>query len=233
MVKGTRVTLTAKEAGSPQGKTLLNVILSMIHDGDISLAEIVKLHDFLVGCPIPMNAVAFLRPKTRAIISDDRVDAAEAYDLKRAFIRVVTKEVRGVIETHLEAIGAPPKSRDRAPAWHQDPATERQIQYIVDLGGTVTFPLTKGQASVLIDELLERRPPTPRQIMVLRFFDRMDLANSGKDQVSEWIDTLFGGLSPAERAWERFKRETKHDPLSSDAECVPIGAYRQYMPATT
>jgi len=226
--KPKRVRLTAKQAASPEGRQLLNLILSTIHDGEIELSEIVKLHAFLIHAPASMNAVSFLRCKTRAIIFDDRIDPAEAYDLKCAFLRVVTKEVCGVIETHLEDIGAPPRQK-REPAWKRHPATERQIAYIIDLGGTPTAEMTKGQASELIEQLLERRPPTPRQIMVLRFFDRLDIMNAGKDVVSWWIDQAFAGVSPAERAWERFKRESGHDLNSLGPEVVPIGEYRKYL----
>jgi hypothetical protein len=89
--------------------------------------------------------------------------------------------------------------------------------------------MTKGDASRLIEELLERRPPTPRQMMLLRFFDRLDLARATKDDVSEWIDHLYSSDSRLERAWDRFKRLTDHDPRGQDPSIVPVGAFREYV----
>src|SRR5690606_32273112 len=97
------------------------------------------------------------------------------------------------------------------------------------LGGTVTPRMTKGDASVLIDQLLERRPPTPRQRMLLRFFNRLDLERRTKDEVSVWIDEIFCGDHRNEQAWERFKRETNHDPFGQDPAVVPIGACSRYL----
>lgn len=208
----------------------MEMILDICHDGELEISEIEDLHIFLRRDKSDIPAVPFLRSITRDIVADGIVDDAEAYRLKKAFERVVPKDIRGVVSTHLEGIGLPSSfSAAKRPSWHDDPATERQIEYICNLGGQVRSGMTKGEASELIDQLLTARPPSARQIMVLRFFDRMDLSSKSKDEVCEWIDYHYGSCEEYERAWERFKRETGHDPRSLDAENVPIGAYRQYM----
>ncbi len=185
---------------------------------------------FLRGSAASIAAISFLRAITREIVADGSVDASEAYRLKEAFVRVVPKEIRGIVSTHLESIGLPAFDPDEAqPAWTRDEATAKQIAYIVNLGGTVSPSMTRGEASGLIDALLERRPPTPRQMMVLRFFDQLQLANSTKDEVSEWLDALYAQDGRYEHAWERFKRETNHDPFGTDPKVVPVGAYRKYL----
>src|SRR5690554_5467487 len=52
--------------------------------------------------------------------------------------------------------------------WRRDPATEKQLDYIVSLGGKVPKGhLSKGEASAIIDGLL---PPDDQDLAVLRFF---------------------------------------------------------------
>lgn len=230
MAKGIRITLTSKEVESPTGKRLIDLLLSMCHDGELELSEVAELHAFLLRDQSGIAAVEFLRALTREVLADGAITRAEAHRLKLAFERVVPKEVRGIISTHLETIGAPRAVRSTVSStWELDPATSRQIEYIIDLGGTVTSGMTKGEASNLIEDLLERRPPTPRQRMLLRFFDRLDLAQAGKDEVSAWVDHLFMQDERHERAWERFKMDTRHDPTCQDPTVVPVGAYWKYM----
>jgi hypothetical protein len=228
MGKRTRITLTKAECESPTGKRLIDLILSMCHDGCLSISEVDELHIFLRNDASAIAAIPYLRAITREAVADGAINDAEAYALKLAFERVVPKEARGIISTHLESIGLPAvREYEAQAAWTEDEATHRQIAYIVDLGGTVTPGLTKGQASELIEQLLERRPPTPRQRMLLRFFNRLDLLQVTKDDVSLWIDQLYASDERLERAWDRFKRETNHDPCDQDASIVPIGAFKK------
>ncbi len=236
MAKGTRITMTKSQAESPSGRALIELILAMCHDGTLSISEVEDLHIFLRTEAADIPAFVFLRAVTRDIVADGRIDETEAYCLKKAFERVVPKEVRGVVSTHLDAIGVPTMEEDEAePRWTRDPATARQIDYIIALGGVVTQGMTKGEASHVIDALLDRRPPTPRQVMLLRFFDRVELQSSDKDTVSIWIDEVFALNLDHEQAWNRFKRETNHDPFGQDPSVVPIGAYTAYLrrPAAT
>ncbi len=89
--------------------------------------------------------------------------------------------------------------------------------------------MTKGEASDLIESLLNRVLPTPRQVMLARFFDRADLISRTKIEVALWIDELFVQSPAMEASWERFKRESVFDPFSMDPSVVPIGAYRNYL----
>lgn len=230
VAKRTRITLTKSESDSATGKQLLNQIFAMCHDGQLDLIEVEELHIFLRRDTSTIAAIAFLRAITREIVADGAIDDSEAYRLKRAFERVVPKDVRGIVATHLEDIGLPANDEEEAaPAWTHHEATAKQIEYIRNLGGTVLPKMTKGQASRLIDELLERRPATPRQVMLLRFFGRTDVAQSSKDEAGEWIDIFYASDERHERAWERFKRETNHDPFELDPSVVPIGACKDYL----
>ncbi len=229
MAQRTRVTLTKAQAESPTGRALIQAILDMCHDGELTMEEIEHFHISLRTADDTIPAVQVLRALTRAVVADGIIDPVEAYDLKCHFERVLPKEIRGIVTTHLESIGAPPRAERKQDDWRSDPATIRQIEYIIALGGSTAAGMSKGQASDLIEELLLARPPTPRQMMLIRFFDRLDLARSTKEQVSLWIDQVFIHQPSHERAWDRFKIETGRDPASLDYELVPIGAYRQYL----
>lgn len=230
MAKGTRITMTNSQAESPSGRALIDLILAMCHDGMLSISEVEGLHIFLRREAADIPAFLFLRALTRDIVADGWIDDTEAYHLKKAFERVVPKEVRGVVSTHLDDIGVPTMAEDEAePRWTRDPATARQIDYIIALGGQVEEGMTKGEASKMIDALLDRRPPTPRQVMLLRFFDRVDLQSSDKESVSIWIDEVFARNLEYEQAWARFKRDSNHDPNGQDPTVVPIGAYVEYI----
>ncbi len=230
MAKGTRITLTKSEAETATGARLLDLILDMCHDGQLDFREIETLHAVLCHDTSRIAAIQYLRTITAAAVEDGAIDDMEAYRLKLAFQRVVPKQIRGIVSTHLEGIGLPANDDyDTEPAWVHDDATVRQLEYIAALGGTASPKMTKGEAAELIDQLLERRPPTGRQLMVLRFFDRLDLANATRDDVSLWLDTLYGSDGRYERAWERFKRATNHDPYGRDPKIVPVGAFREFM----
>jgi hypothetical protein len=222
--------MTVKQSETPIGRRLLHYILDMCHDGELILKEVDEFYQFLRYDSSDIPAIPWLRAIVREIILDGEISEPEAVRLKRAFMRIVPKEIRGVIATHLEQLGIPAVDDDAEPAgWHNDDATAKQIEYILALGGQVSEGMTKGQAGRLIDALLERRPVTPRQQMLLRFFDRLDLSSSTKDEVMEWIDHFFFEDLNREIAWRRFKQETGMTADEIDPEVVPVGAFVQYM----
>jgi len=223
--------MTEQQGQTISGKRLLNIIVDICQDERIELSEVKELHHFLAADRSGMIAIQQLHVLTSEAIADDEIDEVDAYRLKTAFVKLAPPSVRGVIETHLESIGYPFWSDDdlEEPAWKRHPATKKQLDFIRNLGGYAPDHATKGEAAMAIDVLLNDRPVTPRQMMLLRFFDHLELAASSKDEVSEWIDNFYGSDDRYERAWDRFKRHTNHDPYSQDPSVVPIGAYKQYL----
>lgn len=235
MASGVRVTLTQRQAATAYGQRLVHTILAMSHDGNLSLEEVAGLTAVLRDGPADMNAVPFLRAICRDILADNEFDDMEAYRLRRAMERVVPKAVRMKVSELLSGLGLP-SDEDEGPfggarAWRNDPATARQLDYIRNLGGCADAEMKKGEAARLIDALLQRRPPTPRQVMVMRFFDRLDLASKTKEEISAWIDDLYAQHESFERAWDIFKLEIGDDRTIQDPTIVPLGAYRKYIKA--
>jgi len=110
-------------------------------------------------------------------------------------------------------------------------ATEKQLAFIRELGGRPAPHISKRSASELIDFLLwqEDLQPTPRQIMILRFWDRMDLATGPRGRITEWLEAFYRDDPRRKLAWERFKAETGHGASGQDPSCVPIGAGDAYL----
>jgi hypothetical protein len=111
--------------------------------------------------------------------------------------------------------------------WNQ--ATSNQLKYIRDLGGNPPEGITKDDASELIQQLLARNGPTPRQMMILRFWGRMEMAESSKDEVSEWMSQFYTEDPRRKLAWEKFKIENGDDGLQRDPSWVPVGIGGTYL----
>ena len=78
----------------------------MCYDGRLDISEVDELHAFWHDTSA-IAAIPYLRAITREAVADRAVNDVEAYALKLAFERVVPKEARGIISTHLENIGLP------------------------------------------------------------------------------------------------------------------------------
>jgi len=221
--------MTKAQCDSPEGLRLLNLIVDICHDGEVSNDELMELHAFLTSVKKPFAAITYLRAITREVLQDEAIDPAELYRLKLAFMRIVPKDIRGVVATHLENIGAPSPEweRDDAP-WRNKRPTEAQLGYIASLGGDPDACSTRGAASDTIEHLLHHRPPTPRQMMLLRFFDRTDLADRSKEEILTWIDSLFWQDTEYELAWQRFKNHPPAGFDDFDPETVPLGSWKNY-----
>lgn len=229
-----RITLTKSQAESSFGKRLIAQILAMSQDSNITIEEVWTLHGVLREGPVDIAAVPFLRAITTGILTDGQLDEWEGYELRRGMERIVPKAERTQLSALLEGIGMPSGYEDestpsRARDWRRDPATERQIEYIINLGGEPWVGMTKGDASDTIEHYRVVRPPTPRQRMLLRFYDRCDLESTTKEEISVFIDLLYVQYPAYERAWHLYKEDVGHDNFSRDYLSVPIGAYRNYL----
>jgi len=109
-------------------------------------------------------------------------------------------------------------------------ATEKQLQYIRELGGSPPVGLTKADASKLIEELKDGdNNPTPRQIMLLRFWNRMDLANRSRGEIVNWLENFYAQDSRRKSAWELYKLQNKDDGTQHDPSWVKIGEGENYL----
>lgn len=222
-----RITLTKAQMGSEFGTELIRHLQSISEDSRFSFDEIRALDATLARGPTEMPCVPFLRKLTRPAILDQQIDDYEAYELRLAVERVLPKALREKITIHLDGIRRPIEEVEEFE--DEESATERQLDYIRILGGEPPADLGKWEASDLIDQLKQRAPPSNRQMMVLRFWNRLELAKSGRQSLSEWMDEFYAEDSKRVAAWELFKQETGDDGSQSNPSSVPLGAGYQYL----
>jgi hypothetical protein len=221
-----RITLTKAQLASDFGQRLVAELTRISEDGCFTLEEIRNLHDLLAEGSPELPSVPFLRGLTTTVLLDGQLDDYEAYELRLAIERVLPKTLREQIGGKLKGIQRPIEDEIEVT---EEPATERQLEYIRILGGTVPPGLGKWEASDLINELKQRAPVSPRQMMVLRFWNRLGLASQGRQAVSEWMDRHYTENSDRLEAWELFKAEHGDDGTQRDPSWVPIGVGERYL----
>lgn len=220
MASGIRIALTRSQLSTDEGRRLVDLCLELGLDGDFSDTDLIELHKFLATVDngsIP--AVSHLK----SLISDAVADGAIS-DRERALIH---RQVERVI---------PPSERERVVAareqklwkdlnaWRLDPPSEKQINYIIDLGGDPKSVSNKGEASDLISSLAPAEDViTPRQKMVLRFWGKVPPPGWKKDDVSEWIDGLYDSNPYCVLAWEEYKATIGDDGSVREPDKIEFG----------
>jgi hypothetical protein len=237
------------------GQELVNVLSEIVRDGLATEEGFRRLQQWLGERPDgQLPAMDFLSRVVGERASKPEFTTRDLFELQFAVERVLPHPLRDRVaakrqwawwkaratENQVESLhnlGGTPAAgmtKEEAPALIeqlQPRPTEKQLDYIRDLGGTAPPGISGGQASDLIDRLLAEAEarPTPQQIMVLRFWNRMDLANSPKHQVAEWLEQFYKDDPRRKLAWEMFKLEGGDDGSHHDPSTVPIGAGESYL----
>lgn len=232
--KPTRIKLTKSQIATEAGEQLLKLLTTCSADGDLSDAEIIELKRWLnnqaANSDVP--AIPYLSELISGIIADGVVTPEERKDLVQALLRILPISERETAKTSFEANAPVPPVVERSIPQPPRiaPATERQISYLKSLGYYSTQDLTKSQASELIDAALANGPKlSNRQMMVLRFWNRVDLAPSGRVAISEWMDGWYARDSDRKGAWELWKIEHRDRGNQGDPDAVEIGIGAHYL----
>lgn len=218
--KSGRVTLTKAELNSDEGQGLVDLINKIGEDSTITIDEVSELLS-AVSDPGPYSSMAgssYLREVIHQIIEDGKIDRFEQERLRLAMARVLPKQIREEFEISFPAdIKA---NAGHRPPWHNDPATERQLSFMLSLEIAFHPSITKGEASELISETLDKQnaSASERQVMVLRFWDRLDLASHTKQEICDWMDAWYAEDPMRKSAWEEWKAQ------AIDDRDVPIGS---------
>lgn len=117
------------------------------------------------------------------------------------------------------------------------PATDKQLEYIDALGGNSNPNLSRADAEELIprleaaryENLAKQQAPSPRQLMVLRFWNQMHLVQTSKWDVEKWLTHFYDEDSRRKKAWELFKAEIGDDGSQYDPSIVPVGIGHTYL----
>jgi hypothetical protein len=253
-----RATFTKAQCQMQVVQDLIRLLCDIDERGSNCTDGVRALNAWLKKAPYSdIGAVNFLLSATNDFLEGGQMPQ-EIYTMQTAIERVLPKNIRdGIIQR-------------RQKAWHESPASENQVSYILSLGGKATVGMTRQEASQLIEHLtqftatekqldfirslggtpptgiskseasslierllaeehMQERRPTPRQLMVLRFWNRMDLQDSSKYEISAWQDRFYSENPLRKTAWERFKLEQGDDGSQSDPSRVPLGIGETYL----
>ncbi len=235
----TRVTLTKAQLSTEDVSSLRALLIEITKDGELSLGEIDTLKAWLtqrVGkCEVP--AIHYLLETVNTVIRDGHVSPDDRLEIMLAIERVLPlpdrKEAKAARINAQEKTAVVEESEEEDETEYDadgESATEPQIAYIRALGGEVPANLGKWEASDLINKLRSRPGSlSQRQMMVLRFWNKLDLAQSGRAAVSDWMDEWYSKDRRHLEAWELYKRETGDDGAQSDPTRVAVGAGYAYL----
>ena len=235
----TRITLTKKQLSTEDVMSLRALLVEVTKDGELSLGEIDTLKAWLAQrvdkCEVP--AIHYLLEAVNAVILDGHVSSDDRLEIMVAIERVLplpdrrqAKAARLNAQAKTAVAKEDGDNSEGEDDEDKESATQPQIAYIRALGGEVPANLGKWEASDLITQLKSRASSvSPRQMMVLRFWNKLELAKAGHARVSDWMDDWYKKDGLHLEAWELYKRESGDDGGQGDPDRVSIGAGYTYM----
>jgi hypothetical protein len=220
-VVGTRVTLTRTQLQMPEIEEFVVLLVNIAADGVLEYEELHKLTEWLNGhVHLDVPAVKFMVDLMLGVCEDEKITEEETFQIQLGIERVLPKEYRTQI------------AETRKKVYYDQPATVNQLNYIESLTRRRPVGISKRQASEMLDALLvedEGPPASNRQIMFLRFWNRLDLADKSCREVSTWMDYFIEADYGRWLAWEKFKEEIGDDGSQRDPSFVPIDAGDKYL----
>jgi hypothetical protein len=112
--------------------------------------------------------------------------------------------------------------------WHQSNHPELFFERLRQMypgccDGHPTPALNIAESSPHVEQVFNHSDPTQRQIMLLRFWNRMDLANRSRGEIVNWLENFYAQDSRRKSAWELYKLQNKDDGTQHDPSWVKIG----------
>jgi hypothetical protein len=234
-----RLSLTKRQIATEAGQDLLTVLTDIAGDGNLAPAELERLRSWLDAArDVEFPAVRQLRDLAEDILSDGVATDDECSEMLLLVERVLPVTERALVrEARFERTRSSPsvgtnESGGDAPwgDWRTDSATDAQRRYVGVLGGSLAADATKGQASDLIEALLRQaKPPTPRQLMVFRFWGMEVQEGWSRLDATEWMDQFYEEDPERLAAWELYKNDVLDDERQGDPSRVPVGVGQQYL----
>lgn len=170
-----RIVLTSKEAAEGFGRALCENANNLLADGKIDASEAAALKQWLDACSdSDLPALNYIREEVHRYTIDGEILPWELGRLQLALERIlpvsdraIAKAARKKAEAEMEASEAAESEASREAKRQNlekrrsrptdDVATEAQMKFIEDLGGTISVNATKHEASELIGRLLAER----------------------------------------------------------------------------
>lgn len=251
-----RITLTKAHIASEDGQRLIQLLLEIGIDGQLTDEELTQLSEWLQNAPQHIPAIRHLLELVTDALIDGVISAEERKILQKQIERVLPSTERERLVMARKAFEEKRCAEERNRAQQEkeererlrgeervkrereyerqrqeyNKPTEAQLRYIKGLGGSLHECATKQDASDRIEQLLHSNGSiSPRQQMVLRFWNITPEPHWGKAQVSVWMDQFYESDSDHQLAWELFKEESGDTGSSRDPERVPVGIGQKYL----
>jgi len=223
-----KVTLNDQQLSGKAASELLSLLESISSDGRLDDAEIMKLDEWLSRAGSEnLPAITFLRHTIGEVLADRVIIDEERKTIVGAILRIMPPEESvdaGIRFSEAEESERQKKSFELKQKHDLTPATKSQLCYLNALGIAVPHKCSKSQASELIDAAIcAHQPVTVRQMMLLRFWDREDLAPKGRHAVSEWLDGWYAGDPDRLTAWNIWRESIGDLGRDDPPEKVPVG----------
>ena len=213
-----RVTLTKSQLKLPEVEEFVVLLVNIASDGSLSHEDLQKLTDWLnAHAKLEVPAVRFMVDLMIRICADGKLTDEEIFEVQLGIERVLPKEFRTKV------------AETRKSAYYNQPASEDQLDTIENIIHRRPEGLSRRQASEMLDELFKNPPTSNRQIMFLRFWNRMDLATKSRREISEWMDSFIKADRARWLAWDLFEEGCDDDGSHRDPSFVPVGAAGKYL----
>jgi hypothetical protein len=202
----------------PEVQEFVALLVKIASDGVLEYEDLQALAEWLnTHIHLDLPALKFMIDLMLRICADGKITDEHIFEVQLGIERVLPKDLRTQI------------TEARKTAYYSQPASSNQLDVIEGMMHQRPTGLSKRQASEMIEALFREPPPSNRQIMFLRFWDRMDLANKTRREISEWMDAFIGDDYARWLAWDLFKEESGDDGSQRDPSCVPLGAAQKYL----
>ena len=228
------VALTEDQLKEGNAKALLALLESISADGRLTDAEILQLDTWLKQSreeKIP--AFTYLRGKIEGVLADRIIIEDERRSIVAAILRVMPQESSARARARFnEASDLDREARSfELKSQHEtEPVTEEQKRCLRALGREAPENCTRAEALELIDKAMGAgQPPTNRQMMVLRFWNRLDLAPKGRMGVAEWLDAWYAEDPDRLTAWTIWKEEHNEVGRQDPPDRVPLDVGAAYL----
>ena len=229
-----RVTLTDDQLRDHTAQELLALLENISADGILTDDEILRLDSWLHNAgQANIPALTYLRAVVSGVLADRLIIEEERKTIVAAILRIMPPEKSALAKVRFSEAE---KHGHEAAAWELKEkqaaaaATPEQTRFLQAMGVSVPEGYTEAAASDRIaSELGSGQPVTVRQIMLLRFWDRLDLADKGRTAVDEWIDGWYTEAPDRLEAWELWKSENGDCGRQDSPERVSVGAGKAYL----
>jgi hypothetical protein len=213
-----RITLTKAQLQIPEVQEFVELLVKIAADGVLEYEELQSLTEWLNNhSKSEIPAIRFMFDLMIAICADGKITDEEIFEVQLAIERILPKEFRNQI------------AAKRKTVYYAQPASQNQLDLIQQFRGTRPAGLTRAEASEVIDQMFQNPPASNRQLMFLRFWNRMDLAHLSRREIAEWMDEFTTQDPSVWEAWTLFKNESGDDGEQNDPSFVPIGAGEKYL----